>query len=78
MTKMAVMPIFGKNELRFCISGTERPMTLKPGMQHGGLWLYIVYSNDDLSLTLTYFTTGSALVSKNFVWQNGIRDVFIG
>ena len=35
MTKMAAMPIYGKN-LRKIISGTKRLMTLKVGMQH---WL---------------------------------------
>ena len=34
MTKMAVMPIYGKKDLKF-ISGTERLMTLKLGMQQG-------------------------------------------
>ena len=31
MTKMAVMPIYGKKGLKFFISGSERPMTLKLG-----------------------------------------------
>ena len=44
---MAVMPIYGKKDLKFFISGTEKPMTLKLGIQHWGLWLYLVYSNDD-------------------------------
>ena len=34
MTKMVAMPINGKKDLKFFISGTERPMTLKQGMQH--------------------------------------------
>ena len=33
MTKMAAMPIYGKKPFKI-FSGTERPMTLKLGMQH--------------------------------------------
>ena len=39
MTKMAAMPIYGKN-LNFFSSGTKRPMTLKVGMQHWVLEYY--------------------------------------
>ena len=34
MTKMAVMPIYGKNLKKIFYSGTKRPMTLKLGKQH--------------------------------------------
>ena len=34
MTKMATMPIYGKNTLKIFFSGIERPMTLKLGIQH--------------------------------------------
>ena len=64
MTSMAVMLIYGKKDLKFLISGTERPMTLKFGMQHRRIWLYLVYSNDDFWLSkLAYFTA----VSLTFV-----------
>ena len=59
MTKIAVMPIYGKKFFQFFVSGIERQMTLKLGMQHMGLWLYLVYSNDDPWLTFAYFTTRS-------------------
>ena len=62
MTQMAIMPIYGKKDFKFFISGTEKLMTFKLGMQYWGLWLYLVYSIDDLSLTLVYFTTWSVLV----------------
>ena len=48
---LAVIPKYGKNNSKFFISGTDRPMTWKFGMQHLGLWLYLVYSNDDSWLT---------------------------
>ena len=44
-----------KNPLKI-FPGTERPITLKLGMQLEGLWPYQVCSNDDLWLALTYFT----------------------
>ena len=36
MTKMAITPVCGKKDLKFCVSGTESPITLKLGMQHLG------------------------------------------
>ena len=56
MTKMAVMPIHGKN-----LQKSDSPMTLKLGMEHYVLKLYKVYINDDPELTWTYFTTMSNL-----------------
>ena len=35
MTKMATMPIYGKNIKKIFFSGIKRPITLKLGMQHG-------------------------------------------
>ena len=70
MTKMATMPIYGKN-LKKTFSGTKRPMTLKLGMQHRVLEYYQVYSNNDPGLTLTYFTARSNLVPYAFVWEKG-------
>ena len=71
MTKMAAMPIYGKNLKKIFFSGTIRLMTLKLGMQHRVLEHYQVYSNDDPGLTLTYFTARSNLVPYAFVWKKG-------
>ena len=46
-------------------------MTLKLGMQHSVLKYYLLYSNDDAGLTLTYVTTRSNLVPYAFVWEKG-------
>ena len=46
-------------------------MTLKLGMQHRVHEYYQVCSNDDLGLTLTYFTVRSNLVAYSFVWEKG-------
>ena len=72
MTKMAAMPIYGKNlKQKIFFSGTKRPMTLNLGMEHWVLEYYLVCSNDDPRLTLTYFTARSILVSYAFVWEKG-------
>ena len=44
MTKMATMPICGKNNEKFFFSGTKRSMTLKVCMQHRVLEYYQIYS----------------------------------
>ena len=46
-------------------------MTLKLGMQFQIYEYYVIYSNDDPGLTLTYFTARSNLVSYAFVWEKG-------
>ena len=46
-------------------------MILKVGVQHRVLEYYQVCSNDDLGLTLTYFTARSNLVPFAFVWDTG-------
>ena len=62
--------------LKIFFSGTKRPMTLKSGMQHQVLDYYQIYSNDDLGLTLTYFTARSTLGPYTFVWENGKTMIF--
>ena len=71
MSKMATMPIYGKNLKKIFSSGTKRPMTLNPRMHHRVLKYYQVCSNDDPGLTLTYFTARSNLVLYAFVWEIG-------
>ena len=44
---------------------------LKVGMQHRILKYYQIYSNDDLGLTLTYFTARSNLIHYTFIWEKG-------
>ena len=57
MTKMATMPIYGKNPSK--ISGTTGPISTKLGMKHRGLEYYNVFIDYDLWMTLTYFTARS-------------------
>ena len=71
ITKMAAMPIYGKNLKKIFSSGTKRSMTLNFGMHHQVLKFYQVCSNDDPGLALTYFTARSNLVPYAFLWEKG-------
>ena len=59
MTKMAGMPIYGKNPSKIFFSRTGGSISKKLGMKH--LWLkhYNVYINHDPVMTLTCFTARS-------------------
>ena len=70
MTKMAATPIYGKNALKIFFSGTKGPITLGLGMPHWGLGPNKVCSNDDLGLTLTFFTPRSNLHPYAYIWEN--------
>ena len=59
MTKMAAMPIYGKNLSKIFFSGTGGQILTKLGMKHQWLKYYNVYINHDPVMTLTYFTTRS-------------------
>ena len=63
MTKMAATPIYGKNPSKIFFSGTGRLISTKLDMLHLGLQPYIICSNDDTGVTLTYFTARSNLVT---------------
>ena len=49
-------------------------MILKLGMQHGGLEVYKVYINDDLGMTMTYFTSRSNLAAYVFEWEKLLQS----
>ena len=59
MTKMAAMPTYGKNPLKFFYSLTNGPISTELGMKHRGLKYYNVFVNYGLWMTLTYFTVRS-------------------
>ena len=58
MTKMAAMPIYGKNPSKFFFSGTTGPISTKLGMKHWGLEYYNVNINYDIWMTFTYLRQG--------------------
>ena len=53
-------------------------MILKIGIQHQGLKPYKVYINDELGLTLTYFTARSIWVTYTFEWGKQVQNCLIG
>ena len=71
MTKLAAMPIYGKNLKKIILLGTKMLLTLKIGMQHWVLEYYQVRSNDVPGLTLTCLMPRSNLVPYAFIWENG-------
>ena len=77
MTKMATMPIYGKNSLNIFFSGTKRPLALGLGMQHWECGPYQVCTNDESRLTLSYFMARSNLIPNAFIWGNLKMFVFL-
>ena len=66
MTKMATMPIYGKNPSK--ISETDGLISMKLGMKHRWLKYYNVYINHDPVMTLTQFMARSTWVANAFEW----------
>ena len=69
MTKMAAMPIYGKNPSKI-FSGTGGPILKKLGVKHLWLKYYKVYMyiNHDPVMTLTQFMARSTWVDHAFKW----------
>ena len=59
ITKMAVMPIYGKNPLKTIFPGTTGQILMKLCMKHQRPKPFIICENYDPGLTLTYFTARS-------------------
>ena len=73
MTKVATMPLYGKNPSKFFFSGTTGPISTKLGMKLWGLEYYNVFINYDLWMTLTYFTARSTYVAHAFEWEKLLK-----
>ena len=67
MTKMAVMPIYGKNPSKI-FSETNRLISRKLGVKHRWLKYSNVYINHDPLMTLTKFMARSTWVAYAFEW----------
>ena len=63
MTKMAAMPIYGKNPSKIFFSGTSGPIYPKLSMYYWRLGPIINCSNDEPGMTLTHFRPRSYLVA---------------
>ena len=68
MIKMATMPIYGKNPLKFFSSETTKSISTKLDMKHWGLGYYNVFINYDLWTTFTYHTARSTQAAHAFEW----------
>ena len=66
MTKMAVMPIYGKNPSKIFFSETNRLISRKLGVKHRWLKYSNVYINHDPVMTLTKFMARSTWVAYAF------------
>ena len=69
MTKMAAMPIYGKNPSNIFFSETNRLISMKLGVKHPWLKYYNEYINHDPVLTLTKFMARSTWVAHAFEWE---------
>ena len=71
MTKMAAMPIDGKNLKKNLLLQSQNADDLESWYASLVLEYYQVRSNNDPGSTETYFTARSNLVPYAFVWQKG-------
>ena len=70
MTKMAFMPIYGKNTLKIFFPGTTRQILMKLCIKHQTPKPFIIFENCDPGLTLTYFTARSNFATYAYTWEN--------
>ena len=73
MTKMAAMPIYGKNPSNIFFSETNRLISMKLGVKHPWLKYYNVYINHDPVMTLTKFMARSTWVAHAFEWEKLLK-----
>ena len=73
MTKMAAMPIYGKNTLKIFFPGTTKQILMKLCMKHQGPKPFIICANYD---PMTYFMARSNFATQAFTWED--NDGFFG
>ena len=73
MTKMATMPIYGKNPSNIFFSETNRLISMKLGVKHPWLKYYNKYINHDPVMTLTKFMARSTWVAHAFEWEKLLK-----
>ena len=66
MTKLAAMPIYGKNPSKIFFSETNRLISMKFCVKHPWLKYYNLYINHDPVIILTQFMARSAWVAHAF------------
>ena len=72
--KMAAMPIYGKNPLKFFFSGTTGPISTKLGMKH----LYYVALNDNTLVQFLYEGGSDQGVFQAFTYDARISKITKG
>ena len=75
MTKMATMPIYGKN-LKNLLLRNQKADDLESWYASSGARVLTNCSNDDPGLTLTYFTARSNFVPNAFVREKVKQWIF--
>ena len=78
MTKMAAMPIYGKNPSKIFFSETNRLISRKLGVKHRWLKYSNVYINHDPVMTLTKFMARSTWVAYAFELGKLLKCQFKG
>ena len=73
MTKMAAMPICGKNPSNIFSSETNRLISMKLGVKHPWLQYYNKYIDHDPVMTLTKFMARSTWVAHAFEWEKLLK-----
>ena len=73
MTKMAAMPIYGKNPSNIFFSKTNRLTSMKLGVKHPWIQYYNIYINHDPVMTLTNFMARSTWVAHAFEWEKLLK-----
>ena len=73
MTKMAAMPIYGKNPSNIFFSESNRLISTKLGVKHPWLKHYNKYINHDPVMTLTKFMARSTWVAHAFEWEKLLK-----
>ena len=76
ITKMAAIPIYGKNTLKILFQGTTGPILMKLCMKYQRSKPFIIYANYDPGLTLTYLTARSNLQLRLYMGKCDIGGFF--
>ena len=70
LTKMAALSIYGKNTSKIFFPGTTGLILMKLCVKHQRSKPFILCSNYDPGMTLTYFMARSNFATLVFIWKN--------
>ena len=75
-TKMAAMPIYGKNTLKIFFPGTTGSNLIKLCIKYQRPKPFVICANYDPGLTLTYFTARSNLQLRLYMGNMTLMDLW--